>query len=393
MHVQLTEPTNLGIIWLLYLQRAILQWNQLQLLQVEMKGLHKLQYLMSCELRSCSSAFPSQRKSLGWGCSFLSPFLARKQWKTLEASSKTRGLTNLNNHWCWLALKHFLINVNHSFRGIQLQKAQLLSFVMTHAVSFCVFLIGGAYILPPAVSKRPPASQLLSGQEWATRAQSDIQDLPEGLLLSPGDKPGKTGQTSMPLSPELCGTFILMDLNNRKCSGPEGLSCWRGEERWEGGGGCGRGCRGRNDDMCECLLMELIKPQACPHSGSQRWAELRGEEAVSQSQRAAGQEAERSRVTLRYVYKYLVKFYSHIASNSRNAGDRRKTKALALLWWGRSFRNVWLRRLLMHFTCLSNQAPARPIVRLHLGALVSRSKLHISRSPFCGRQGRFLVQA
>lgn len=101
----------------------------------------------------------------------------------------------------------------------------------SNGVSFCVFLIGGSCILPPAVRKGPPASQLLSGQAGATRAQSDIQDLPEGLLLSPGDKPGKTGQTSTPLSPELCGTFILMDLKNRKCSGPEGLSCWKGEER------------------------------------------------------------------------------------------------------------------------------------------------------------------
>lgn len=148
--------------------------------------------------------------------------------------------------------------------------------------------------------------------------------------------------------------------------------------------------------MCDCLLMELIKPQACPHSGSHRCAELRGEEAVRQSQRAAGLEAECSRVKAAecwYASKYLVKSYSYIANNSRNAGDRRKTKALAMLWWGRRFRNVWLRRLLMHFTCLSNQAPARPIVNLHLGVLVSCSELHISWSPFCGRQGRFLVHA
>lgn len=50
--------------------------------------------------------------------------------------------------------------------------------------------------------------------------------------------------------------------------------------------------------------MELIKPQACPHSGSQRWAELRGEQAIGQSQRAAGQEAECSRVTLRNIDMY-----------------------------------------------------------------------------------------
>lgn len=186
---------------------------------------------MSCELRSCSIT----KKVFGAG---VFVFITNSCLPVPEAGSNTWGLTTLNaTRLCWVALKLFLINVNPSFKSVQLWKMDLLSFVMNHGLSFCVFLIGQSCILPPAVRKWPLASQLLSGQAWATRAQSHIQDLPEGLLPSPGHEPGKTGQTSMPLSAELCSTFILMDLTNRKCSGPAGLSCWGEEERWGERGG------------------------------------------------------------------------------------------------------------------------------------------------------------
>lgn len=101
------------------------------------------------------------------------------------------------------------------------------------------------------------ASQLLSRQAYATRTQSDIQNLPEGSATAARWRRGQSGSNAWPAPPVLRRAFILMELTNTNSSKPQGLEGGR-EGRCEVRGPreeMQRGLRGTNNtEQRECIV-------------------------------------------------------------------------------------------------------------------------------------------